>query len=74
MTREPARHLKSSTARTEDGRGWIENLDKSMLVTLRGKTGCREVEVGRGSSDATCPAVETWIRSPDLHMERYFVA
>jgi integrase len=48
---------------TEDGRGWIEILDKGMLITLRGKTGWREVEIGRGSSDATCPlvAVETWI-------------
>ncbi|MVA56484.1 site-specific integrase [Agrobacterium vitis] len=48
---------------TEDGRGWIEIFDKGMLVTLRGKTGWREVEIGRGSSDATCPvvAVETWI-------------
>ncbi|WP_160012616.1 site-specific integrase, partial [Rhizobium sp. 18055] len=49
---------------TEDSRGWIEILDKGMLVTLRGKTGWREVEVGRGSSDATCPvaAVETWVK------------
>jgi len=49
---------------TEDGRGWIEILDEGVLVTLRGKTGWREVEVGRGSSDATCPvaAVETWIK------------
>ena len=49
---------------TEDGRGWIEILDKGLLLTLRGKTGWREVEVGRGSSDATCPviAIETWIR------------
>jgi len=49
---------------TEDGRGWIEILDKGMLVTLRGKTGWREVEVGPGSSDATCPvaAVEAWIK------------
>jgi integrase len=49
---------------TEEGRGWIEILDRGMLVTLRGKTGWREVEIGRGSSDATCPisAVETWIR------------
>jgi len=48
---------------TEDGRGWIEILDKGMLIILRGKTGWREVEVGRGSSDATCPvvAIETWI-------------
>ncbi|MGX5722372.1 tyrosine-type recombinase/integrase [Shinella zoogloeoides] len=49
---------------TDDGRGWVELLDKGLLVTLRGKTGWREVEIGRGSSDATCPvsAVETWIR------------
>ncbi|UDF32859.1 UNVERIFIED_ORG: tyrosine-type recombinase/integrase (plasmid) [Roseateles sp. XES5] len=49
---------------SEDGRGWIEITDKGVLVTLRGKTGWREVEIGRGSSDATCPlvALETWIR------------
>ncbi|WEX79743.1 site-specific integrase (plasmid) [Sinorhizobium numidicum] len=49
---------------TEDGRGWIEILDKGLLVTLRGKTGWREVEIGRGSADTTCPvvAVETWIK------------
>jgi integrase len=53
---------------TEDGRGWIEILDKGMLVTLRGKTGWREVEVGRGSSDATCPvaSMETWIKFAKL--------
>ncbi|TIL43307.1 site-specific integrase [Mesorhizobium sp.] len=49
---------------TEDSSGWIEILDKGMLLRLRGKTGWREVEVGRGSSDTTCPvvALETWIR------------
>lgn len=49
---------------TGDSSGWIEILDKGLLVTLRGKTGWREVEVGRGSSDATCPvvAVETWVK------------
>ncbi|WP_375162760.1 site-specific integrase [Mesorhizobium sp. Mes31] len=49
---------------TQDGRGWVEILDKGLLVTLRGKTGWREVEVGRGSSDATCPivALETWLK------------
>ncbi len=53
---------------TEDGRGWIEIFEKGMLVTLRGKTGWREVEIGRGSSDATCPvvAVETWIKFAKL--------
>ena len=49
---------------TEDGRGLIEILDKDMLVTLRGKTGRREVEVGRGLSNADCPvvAVETTLK------------
>lgn len=34
------------------------------MVTLRGKTGWREVEVGRGSSGLTCPvvALETWLK------------
>jgi integrase len=51
----------------EDASGWIEILDTGMLVTLRGKTGWREVEIGRGSSDATCPiVVETWIRLAKL--------
>jgi integrase len=49
---------------TEDGRGWVEVFDKGVLIRLRGKTGWREVEIGRGSSDATCPvvALETWLR------------
>ena len=49
---------------TEDSSGWIEIFDKGMLVTLRGKTGWREVEIGRGSSDATCPVVAllTWLK------------
>lgn len=53
---------------TEDGRGWIEILDKGLIVTLRGKTGWREVEIGRGSSNATCPivAIETWIKFAKL--------
>jgi integrase len=49
---------------SEDGRGWVEILDLGLLVTLRGKTGWREIEIGRGSSDATCPvvALQTWLR------------
>jgi integrase len=49
---------------TEDGQGWVEILDKGMIVTLRGKTGWREVEIGRGSSDATCPivALQIWLK------------
>lgn len=49
---------------TEDGRGWVEIVDQGMVVTLRGKTGWREVEIGRGSSELTCPvhAVEIWLK------------
>jgi hypothetical protein len=34
------------------------------LTGPRGKTGWREVEIGRGSSDATCPVVtlQTWLK------------
>jgi len=49
---------------TQDGTGWVEFLDKGLLVTLRGKTGWREVEIGRGSADLTCPvvALQTWLK------------
>lgn len=49
---------------TEDAAGWVEIFDKGIVVTLRGKTGWREVEIGRGSSDATCPvvALRTWLK------------
>lgn len=52
---------------TEDSRGWIEvapdNEDDGALLILKGKTGWREVEIGRGSTDATCPihAFKQWI-------------
>lgn len=48
----------------EDGRGCVEILDMDMVVTLRGKIGWREVEIGRGSSDSTCPivALQLWLK------------
>ncbi|MBR2655065.1 MAG: tyrosine-type recombinase/integrase [Loktanella sp.] len=48
---------------TTDSGGWIDLLDGGALITLRGKTGWREVEIGRGSSDQTCPvhALEQWL-------------
>ena len=56
--------LDFSRDQTEDGSGWVEFLEKGLLVTLRGKTGWREVEIGRGSSDATCPvvALQLWLK------------
>jgi integrase len=54
---------------TADGTGWIEILDHptregGALIHVRGKTGWREVEIGRGSSDLSCPvaALETWLK------------
>jgi integrase len=49
---------------TEEGTGWIEILDQGVVVRVRGKTGWREVEVGRGTSDLTCPvaALATWLK------------
>ncbi len=48
---------------TFDSGGWIDILDDGVLINLRGKTGWREVEIGRGSSDQTCPvhALEQWL-------------
>ena len=40
---------------TEDGKGWIAIEARGLILTLNAKTGWREVEIGRGSSDATCP-------------------
>ena len=47
-----------------EGTGWPEFFEKGVLLTLRGKTGWREVEIGRGSKDATCPvaALKTWLQ------------
>lgn len=55
--------LDCARDQTEDGTGWIEILDKGMVISLRGKTGWREVEIGRGSSDLTCPvlALQAWL-------------
>jgi integrase len=49
---------------SEDGSGWIEIFTEGALLTIRGKTGWREVEIGRGSRPDTCPValLETWMR------------
>ena len=48
---------------TPDSGGWIEIFDKGALLTLNAKTGWREVEIGRGSKDQTCPvhALTQWL-------------
>jgi integrase len=49
---------------SEDGSGWVEIFPEGALLTIRGKTGWREVEIGRGSRPDTCPValLETWMR------------
>jgi integrase len=49
---------------TEGGAGWVEILDGGAVLQISGKTGWREVEIGRGSRLETCPValLETWMR------------
>lgn len=48
---------------THDSGGWIEILDDGAVLFIKGKTGWREVEIGKGSTDTTCPlhALEQWL-------------
>jgi integrase len=56
--------LDCGPGQTEDGSGWIELFPEGALLTIRGKTGWRDVEIGRGSRPDTCPValLETWLR------------
>jgi integrase len=64
--------LDCGPGQSEDGAGWIEifpagedpNNDGGVLLQISGKTGWREVEIGRGSKPDTCPValLETWMR------------
>jgi integrase len=63
--------LDCGPGQTEDGTGWIEIVpaggaanDGGVVLQISGKTGWREVEIGRGSRPETCPValLETWMR------------
>ncbi|MEW9920382.1 tyrosine-type recombinase/integrase [Marimonas sp. MJW-29] len=60
---------------TPDAGGWIEVLDNGAVLTLNAKTGWREVEVGRGSTDNTCPvhALEQWLHFAKIDFGPVFV-
>ncbi len=60
---------------TPDSGGWVEILDDGALLTLNAKTGWREVEIGRGSSDQTCPvhALEQWLHFARIDFGPVFV-
>jgi integrase len=60
---------------TPDSGGWIEIFDDGALLTLNAKTGWREVEIGRGSFDQTCPvhALEQWLHFAKIDFGPVFV-
>ncbi|WP_417525626.1 tyrosine-type recombinase/integrase [Marinovum sp.] len=60
---------------TTDGTGWIEILPGGALLTLDAKTGWREVEIGRGSSEQSCPvhALEHWLHFAKIDFGPVFV-
>ncbi|TMV07490.1 tyrosine-type recombinase/integrase [Arenibacterium halophilum] len=60
---------------TPDSGGWVEIIEKGALLTLNAMTGWREVEVGRGSSEQTCPvhALEQWLHFAKIDFGPVFV-
>lgn len=60
---------------TPDSGGWFEILDDGAVLTLNAKTGWREVEIGRGSSNQTCPvhALEQWLHFAKIDFGPVFV-
>ena len=61
---------------TPDSAGWVQILKDGLLITLRGKTGWREVEIARGSTDQTCPvhALSQWLHYARIDFGPIFVA
>ena len=51
-------------------------LKEGALLTLNAKTGWREVEIGRGSKEQTCPvhALEQWLHFAKIDFGPIFVA
>jgi len=60
---------------TPDSGGWVEIMEKGALLTLNAKTGWREVEIGRGSTEPTCPvrALEQWLHFAKIDFGPVFV-
>ena len=61
---------------TLESGGWIEIFEKGALLTLNAKTGWREVEIGRGSKEQTCPvhALEQWLHFAKIDFGPVFVS
>jgi site-specific recombinase XerD len=68
--------LDHSKDDTPDSGGWVEMLEGGVLLTLRGKTGWREVEIARGSAEQTCPvhALTQWLHYARIDFGPIFVA
>ncbi len=60
---------------TPDSGGWIAIFEDGAVLMLNAKTGWREVEIGRGSSEQTCPvhAVEQWLHYAKIDFGPVFV-
>ena len=60
---------------TPDSGGWIDIQDAGVVLTLNAKTGWREVEICRGSSDQTCPvhALGQWLHFAKIDFGPVFV-
>ena len=53
---------------TDDGKGWVEIEEGGAVIIQKTKTGWKEAEVARGSSEQTCPvhALEQWLHFAKL--------
>ncbi|GFE51937.1 integrase [Roseobacter cerasinus] len=60
---------------TLDGKGWVEIAPEGVLVIQRTKTGWKEAEIGRGSSEQSCPvhALEQWLHFAKIDLGPVFV-
>ena len=60
---------------TPESGGWIEIFEKGALLTLNAKTGWREVEIGRGTKEPSCPvhALEQWLHFAKINFGPVFV-
>lgn len=72
--RRSARPLPSGSS--QQSGGWIEIMEDAVLITPRGKTGGREVEIAPGSSGQTCPvhALGQWRHCARIDVGPLFVA
>ena len=60
---------------TPDSKGWIDVQKDGIIVTLSAKSGWREVEIGRGTGEATCPvhALDQWLHFAKIDFGPLFV-